>query len=175
MLTGEPEWDEFPRIALRARENLSPGLTTQYNKIAPCKVIQDGLGFWIIRHGSWISDSLSVEFQLLSAFRVPKPRIPEFHEQKFHRFGNPYVPLLLLREIKIPKSKISNPKKSFDHPCHLKSGVTPHHPPAPLILCGGNDHWFKNGLHLLKHYMPGLNSIPLYNRSIYVPIIVCMM
>ena len=23
---------------------------------------------------------------------------------------------------KIPKSKISNPKKSFDHPCHLKSG-----------------------------------------------------
>jgi len=24
---------------------------------------------------------------------------------------------------KIPKSKISNPKKSFDHPCHLESGV----------------------------------------------------
>ena len=30
---------------------------------------------------------------------------------------------------KIPKSKISNPKKSFDHPCHLKSGVPP--PPHP--------------------------------------------
>ena len=26
---------------------------------------------------------------------------------------------------KIPRSKISNPKKSFCHPCHLKSGVTP--------------------------------------------------
>ena len=26
---------------------------------------------------------------------------------------------------KIPKSKISNPKKSFDYPCHLKSGVPP--------------------------------------------------
>ena len=26
---------------------------------------------------------------------------------------------------KIPESKISNPKKSFDHPCHLKSGF-PH-------------------------------------------------
>ena len=26
---------------------------------------------------------------------------------------------------KIPKWKISNPKKSFDHPCHLKSGVPP--------------------------------------------------
>ena len=26
---------------------------------------------------------------------------------------------------KIPESKISNPKKSFDHPCHLKSRVPP--------------------------------------------------
>ena len=26
---------------------------------------------------------------------------------------------------KIPKWKISNPQKSFDHPCHLKSGVPP--------------------------------------------------
>ena len=26
---------------------------------------------------------------------------------------------------KIPESKISNPKKSFDHPRHLKSGVPP--------------------------------------------------
>ena len=25
----------------------------------------------------------------------------------------------------IPKLKISNPKTSFDHPCHLKSGVPP--------------------------------------------------
>ena len=38
---------------------------------------------------------------------------------------------------KIPKSKISNPKKSFHHPCHLKSGVLP--PPTrwgkgPLLL-----------------------------------------
>ena len=31
---------------------------------------------------------------------------------------------ILLRK-KIPESKISNPRKSFDHPCHLKSGV-PH-------------------------------------------------
>ena len=29
---------------------------------------------------------------------------------------------------KIPKSKISNAPKSFDHPCHLKSGV----PPPPI-------------------------------------------
>ena len=31
---------------------------------------------------------------------------------------------------KIPISKISNPKKSFDHPCHFKSGVPP---PAPAL------------------------------------------
>ena len=31
---------------------------------------------------------------------------------------------------KIPKSKISNPKKSIDHPCHLKSGVPPPPPPG---------------------------------------------
>ena len=30
---------------------------------------------------------------------------------------------------KIPKSKISNPKNSLDHPRHLKSGV----PPPPLV------------------------------------------
>ena len=30
---------------------------------------------------------------------------------------------------KLPESKISNPKKSFDHPRHLKSGVPP--PPPP--------------------------------------------
>ena len=34
---------------------------------------------------------------------------------------------------KIPESKISNPKKSFDHPRHLKSGVPP--PPPHLGFC----------------------------------------
>ena len=34
---------------------------------------------------------------------------------------------------KIPKSKISNPTKSFDHPCHLKSGEPPP-PPSPKAL-----------------------------------------
>ena len=32
---------------------------------------------------------------------------------------------------KILKLKISNPKKSFDHPCHLKSRVPPPPPPPP--------------------------------------------
>ena len=32
----------------------------------------------------------------------------------------------------IPKLKISNRKKSFDHPCHLKSGVP--HPKRMLFL-----------------------------------------
>ena len=34
---------------------------------------------------------------------------------------------------KIPKSKISNQKKSFDHGCHFKSGVPPP-PPHPATL-----------------------------------------
>ena len=33
---------------------------------------------------------------------------------------------------KIPGIEISNPEKSFDHPCHLKSGVPPTPPPPPL-------------------------------------------
>ena len=35
---------------------------------------------------------------------------------------------------KIPKSKTSNQKKSFDHGCHFKSGVTPPPPPLPTPL-----------------------------------------
>ena len=37
---------------------------------------------------------------------------------------------------KIPKSKILNPKKSFDHPCHLKSEVTP--PPGTQATKSSN-------------------------------------
>ena len=37
----------------------------------------------------------------------------------------------------IPESKISNPKQSFDHPRHLKSGVPPP-PPPPWILIRQN-------------------------------------
>ena len=42
---------------------------------------------------------------------------------------------------KILKLKISNPKKSFDHPCHLKSRVPPPPPAlpgfAPKSFCSG--------------------------------------
>ena len=34
---------------------------------------------------------------------------------------------------KFPKSKISNPRKSFGHPCHLKSGVPPPPPQGHLL------------------------------------------
>ena len=39
----------------------------------------------------------------------------------------------------IPKSNISNPKKSFDHPWHLKSG-NPEYPPPP----GCNVHYWSS-------------------------------
>ena len=46
---------------------------------------------------------------------------------------NPYLNQATRKILAIifhPKSKIPNPKKSFDYPCHLKSGVPP--PPPPL-------------------------------------------
>ena len=76
-----------------------------YNCFAPCKEIQDSLGFWILRRGfrilcQWNLDS---GFQSFVGFRIPwavfqisKPRMsdstskifPEsgFHKQKFHGF-----------------------------------------------------------------------------------------
>ena len=106
------------RASRFARENLSRSLTTQASKIAPRNLIQDGLGFWILRRGSWISDSLSGEL----IFGIPIVRgIPGslswIPDSKAQDSRIPRASLrTLLREIKIPKSKISNPKKSFDHP-----------------------------------------------------------
>ena len=57
----ESQNETSSRASRFARENFSRSLTTQANKIAPRNVIQDGHGFWILRRGSWISDSLSVE------------------------------------------------------------------------------------------------------------------
>ena len=49
---------------------------------------------------------------------------------------------------KIPKSKISDPPKSFDYPCHLKSGVPPP-PPPPCPLLGTQAKKEKKLLNLL--------------------------
>ena len=43
---------------------------------------------------------------------------------------------------KIPESKISNPKKSFDHPRHLKSGV----PPLGTLLRENKTHRYPSKL-----------------------------
>ena len=47
---------------------------------------------------------------------------------------------------KILESKISNPKKSCDHPCHLKSWV----PPTPGVLI--KLPWFKFNVYFLFFY-----------------------
>ena len=47
---------------------------------------------------------------------------------------NPYLNQATRKILAIifhPKSKIPNPKKSFDYPCHLKSGVPPPDPQPP--------------------------------------------
>ena len=44
---------------------------------------------------------------------------------------NPYLNQATRKILAIifhPKSKIPNPKKSFDYPCHLKSGLILHQP-----------------------------------------------
>ena len=49
------------------------------------------------------------------------PKRRRYHESSDYYYYPP----------KIPESKISNPKKSFDHPHHLKSGNSPPPPPPP--------------------------------------------
>ena len=53
-----------------------------------------------------------------------------FNTQKTPYFNQATQKILakIFQPKKIQKSKISTPKKSFDHPCHLNSGV----PPPPL-------------------------------------------
>ena len=108
----ESQNETSSRASRFARENLSRSLTTQANKIAPRNVIQDGHGFWILRRGSWISDSLSVEL----IFGIPIVRgIPGslswIPDSKAQDSRIPRASLrTLLREIKIPKSKISTHK-----------------------------------------------------------------
>ena len=52
---------------------------------------------------------------------------------------NPPKKILPILPKKIPESKISNPEKSFDHPHHLKSGVTPPPPNPPTWECTRKD------------------------------------
>ena len=77
---------------------------------APCKGIQDSLGFWIPRRGFWIPDSnyripdlfqlnLDSGFQSLvgfrtpwAVFRVPRPRIPDSTCENFPDSGI-WIPL----------------------------------------------------------------------------------
>ena len=62
---------------------------------------------------------------------------------------------------KIPKSKSSNPKKSFDHPCRFKSGVPPppHGVEAPLFHIYRN--WAKITIFMCEQ-SPFQNSFSLF-------------
>ena len=56
---------------------------------------------------------------------------------------NPYLNQATRKILAIifhPKSKIPNPKKSFDYPCHLKSGVPPPDPQPPPPPLGSQGH-----------------------------------
>ena len=62
-----------------------------------------------------------------------EPFPPPFDKTNFQKALNDTTPIKILAKIllpkKIPNWKLSNPQKSFDHPCHLKSGVPP---PSPV-------------------------------------------
>ena len=60
------------------------------------------------------------------------PYLNQATKNHFPNFSNPPPPPHPHQ--KNPKSKISNPKKSFDHPCHLKSGVPPPPPRGELTV-----------------------------------------
>ena len=47
---------------------------------------------------------------------------------------------------KIPESKLLNPKESFDHPHHLKSGVTSPPPPTWCTTQHGGPQWSQLGV-----------------------------
>ena len=53
----------------------------------------------------------------------------------------------------IPKSKILNPRKSFDHPCHLKSGVPPPPFPAYIIFINGRSLTWYQTFTKKEHYI----------------------
>ena len=54
----------------------------------------------------------------------PSPHLILFNTPKKSLLKSSY-PSQIFVPTKIPESKISNPKKSFDHPSHLKSRVSP--------------------------------------------------
>ena len=73
----------------------------------------------------------------------------------FEYAKNPHVNEIVTK--KIPKSKISNPKKSFNYPLHLRPGVPP--PPHPTI----GTHSFKSLVRKSLYRYP----VKFFNASIY--------
>ena len=55
---------------------------------ASCKVIQDSLGFWILRREYRIACTVFQALSVELGFWIPKPRIIGFHEQSFSGFRN---------------------------------------------------------------------------------------
>ena len=56
--------------------------------------------------------------------KIKTQKIPRASNNGNLSYPKKYLPKLSYPK-KFPTSETSNPKQSFDHPCHLKSGVTP--------------------------------------------------
>ena len=82
------------------------------------------------QRGNAITQRKTLEIEHLCLFIhhtiwiYPSPHLILFNTPKKSLLKSSYPSQIFVPK-KIPESKISNPKKSFDHPCHLKSRVPP--------------------------------------------------
>ena len=98
------------QISIDRDDQMGAKIKTQKNSMPIFQAIKISRGTYTARtHGNYQESSDCFEYpkKFLLKSSSPKKYLPKFS------YPN-----------KILKSKISNPKKSFDHPCHLKSRET---------------------------------------------------
>ena len=103
---GTPEYDRMgknqnpQKIPTKPRELPGPKFNQQKNPVPSHKNFQEAL-----------NDITIIKLQIV----LNTQNNPYFNQAAKKILAKIFLPK------QIPKSKISNPKKSFDHPCHLKS------------------------------------------------------
>ena len=97
---------------------------------APCKAIQDGLGFWIPRHGFWILRQLNRDsgfLELYSWFKkhwaelfkagLRLPRVSARFEFRFESLKKISAGILFVYKLMIGSSKSKNNRENYPRKC----------------------------------------------------------
>ena len=123
---GAKSQDPKNSLGLPAKPKKIPG-----PKIDPQKIPCQFCGPWKFQKGGNAITQrkpLEIEHSCLfihhTIWIYPSPHLILFNNPKKSLLKSSY-PSQIFVPTKIPESKISNPKKSFDHPSHLKSRVSP--------------------------------------------------